>query len=209
MSHPQNSHRGLFTKSRVDTEVVNLKATTRTGVVGDLYRKSDSLHFTPVSDDRTVMLSDGIITTSTTIANSTAETTIFTESVNANEYHAGEIVRCFISGHYSTTNATDTFDIKFKLGGTTLTTKTSVAENVTDGPWWTELLFTIRSTGQSGSVYPYVKSVFNNTHDDVTATSATTIDTTTQEDITATVKWDAADASNSVTVSQGYCEFIG
>lgn len=133
---------------------------------GDMYVRNDTLYFVPHLEERSVNMANGVITSSSTVANTTTETTIYTEEIGADELHTGKIVKCNLLGAYSTANGADTFIIRFKLGGVTLESKESVAQNVTNGPWEINYVFTIRTEGASGTLTDYVSSIFNDVHDD-------------------------------------------
>ena len=186
-----------------------LSADPNPNPAGVLHYNGDALHFVAASDDRSLVMADGVITSDTTVANTTTETTIYTESISADELHVGQVIRVTLSGYYSTANATDTFTLRWKIGGTTVASKVSVAENVTNGPWKAVLELTVRSIGATGTVISFVEAAFNNTRDDQAATSTTTTDTTSAEDVIGTLQWDNALSGNTATITQGYTEFVG
>ena len=160
-------------------------------------------------NDKTVVTSEGVITSSATVANTVTETTVYTESIPANELHVGRVVKVRILGRYSVANGTDTFSARLKIGGTTIDTITSDTGVVTDGPFDVEFMFTVRSVGASGSVWGYVSAEFNNVAKSVADTAATTIDTTAADDVTLTIQWDNALSGNSVSIDQGFTELLG
>lgn len=194
-----------------DDAPIKLQAGTKLGTpeAGAVEFDGASLLFTPASDRRSVNLADGVIVSSTTVANTTDETTIFTEGVSANELFKGSKWRTSVSGHYSTANASDTFTILFKVGGTTIHSFTSIAEDVTDVFWRTEWFFTVRSTGATGSIQSAVDGIFNDTVNNEALTSTNTVDTTTVENLTITIQWDAAETDNTLTVTQGHTSIFG
>lgn len=190
-----------------------LKMTSGTNLTtpesGAIEYDGDSFLMTVASDRKIVTLSDGTITSDTTVNNTITETTVYTESISANDLHVGQMVTVRVNGIYSTANGTDTFTLRFKFGGTEVDSFTSTAANVTDGPFEIEFVGTIRSVGGTGSIMTAAKGFFNNELKQSGNTSATTVDTTSAGDITVTIAWSAADASNSVTVQQGLARFDG
>lgn len=150
-----------------------------------------------------VLLSD------TTVSNTTAETTLFTTSFNADELRAGDNVEMSINGIYSTANSSDTFTVRVKINGTTVHSFTSVAKNVTNTP--VEMLhrFTVRGSGATAAISG--RADFMAYNDSLFASDVAdgTINTTIANTITVTMQWNAADVSNSGTIKQGICKING
>ena len=159
-------------------------------------------------NQKVVVTSEGIITSTTTVANTVTETTVYTESIAANELYAGRVVKTRILGRYSTANATDTFTARLKVGGTLVDSITSSTANVTDGAMDIEFMFTVRSVGATGTIWGFVAAEFNGESKSVAETATTTIDTTVADDVTLTIQWSSANASNTVSVDQGWTELI-
>lgn len=65
------------------------------------------------------------------------------------------------------------------------------------------------SSTPTGTIQASLESVFNNNPKNVANTSTTTINTTTVEDITATVQWDNALSGNTLTITQGSADIFG
>lgn len=190
-------------------EYMDLTTASPTGTAGRLWFDGSVLNFQPATDKRSISLANGVIIADTTIANTVTETTLYTESISANELYKGSKWHIRVSGYYSTANAADTFTFRLKVGSTTVLSINSTAENVTNGFWRAEFFFTVRSTGASGSIQAALEAVFNDNPKNVANTSTTTIDTTTAEDITATVQWDNALTGNTLTITQGSADIFG
>lgn len=219
---PDANHIGLkqtFTKVDSDMTVVNINgggspAATingKTKFVLDSKREVVTLMW---NGTEWKIFSDGIssykivnpVISDQTVANTTTETEIFTSTVLANEFHPGYVVRSRLNGYYSTANASDTFTIRYKIGGTTILSFTSDANNVTNTPFDLEFLTTIRSIGGSGTEISFGSITADNVDKDTTETSTSSIDTTIDLSFSITVQWDNADASNTITLTQGYLE---
>lgn len=199
----------LVVNDNVNPEGVLFQSVTLAGpTTGLMEFDGEALHFAPLTDDRTLNLAGDVITSDTTVANTTTETTVYTESISPNELHVGQAITCRVLGRYSTANATDTFTARLKIGGTTVASVVSTADNVTDGGFDLEFVITTRSTGATGSVIHHLTAVFNNEVKTNPAASTTAVDTTASTDITVTIEWSAADSGNTVTVTQGWCEYI-
>lgn len=175
---------------------------------GDMYAENNTLHFIAGRDHRTVNLSDGVITADTTVADTTTETSLFTESLSANELHLGQLIKCRLLGYYSTGNASDTFTLRFKIGGTTVITLVSTAANVSNGVIDVEFILTVRAVGVSGEVATFSRGNFNNELKSSPTTGNASIDTSSPNDIEATIEWVSADVNNTLTIEQAWCEFI-
>lgn len=175
---------------------------------GALEFSSSTLWFTPLAERRSIDLSDGVIVASTTVANTITETTIYTEPIAANELHAGQVVKVRALGRYSTANGADTATIRLKVGGTTILSVSSTAANVTNAPLDIEFIFTVRSDGVSGTIIGFGRVELDNQGKSVASTSTSVVDTTIAEDVTITVQWSSADPSNTLSIDQGFTQFI-
>lgn len=149
-------------------------------------------HATLVED---VLESDQIV------ANTTAETTVFTADLDAHALVAGRYFELPVSGEYSVDNGTDTFTLRFYVGGTLVAAVQSVAGNESGAPILAELEATVRADGQNGTIKPYTEAVFANVpdhqrHDPIT------VDTTVASSWEVTLQWDAADPANTVEIDQ-------
>jgi hypothetical protein len=167
-----------------------------------------SFFATPVINRRSIDLSDGVITSDTTVSNTLTETTVFTEPVSANELHVGQMIQTKIFGIYSTANASDTFIARLKIGGVTVDTFTSTAANVTNGAFEIEINSTVRSVGVTGTVMSQAKGFFNGELKQDANIAPATVDTTAADDITLTIEWSSANSGNTLTVQQGLAQFF-
>lgn len=150
-----------------------------------------------------------IVTSRTTVANTVAETEIFTSSVTANRLKAGKVVRILLSGIYTTANASDTFTLRFKLAGATLESVVSTGKSVTGTPWNAIWTCTVRTIGASGTLIDFLQLNEDNVELNKESGTAVTIDTTIDEAFSATVQWSSANADNRFIVDQGFLELIG
>lgn len=176
---------------------------------GSLEYDGRSLTFTATADRHAISQSDGVVVADVTVANTTDETTVYTENVGANELYKGSKWHTRFSGYYSTANANDTYTMRMKIGGTTIDSFTSTAENVTNGFFRVEWFFTVRSTGASGTVQSSVQGIFNTTTNNNASASTDTIDTTSAENLTITIQWDSADPDDTLTLTQGHTDVYG
>lgn len=177
---------------------------------GDLWGDGGgALHFYPIGAERSVKLANGVVMSNVSVSNTTDETTVYTETIPANELYKGSKWHTKLSGLYSVANANDTWTARFKLGGTTIQSFSINAGIATDQFWRCEFFFTVRTTGANGTILGVVEATTGGTDHSVGTASTTTIDTTQQQDMTMTVQWDAADTNNSVTMSQGHTEIFG
>ena len=188
---------------------INLRDSAHSGIAGDVWDDGNALHYLPVTDERSVMLANGVVLSSTTVSNTTSETTVYTETISANELYKGSKWHVKLSGVHSTANAQDTWTGRLKIGGTAIQTVTIDAGNVTDQFWSMEFFFTVRGTGAAGTVMSAVEANTGGTDHSSAGTSTDTVDTTIQEDMTLTIQWDAADTDNTLTITQGHTEIFG
>jgi len=208
----------------VPTAVLHLKAGTATAgtaplkfisgtdlttpEAGVLEYNGNHLAFSPRTARRQVMLTDTEIISDLTVANTTVETIIFSESIGANELYIGQTLGFETCGIYSTVNASDTFTLRVKLGGVTVSTITSTPKNVTNTPFNIRFKGTVRAIGSSGTIMCGICIMLDNIGASVANTAASSVNTTVSNDLTVTIQWDSANAGNTLTRQIGYSEFI-
>lgn len=167
-----------------------------------------NFYATRVSTRRKIPLTNDTITSSTTVANTTTETTLFTATMPANGIAVADMIRIFTGGYYSTANGSDTFTIRWKVGSTTILSMTSTAANVTNVPWHARTHNTVRTLGATGTLMAFGEIDSNGANSDQANTATTTFDTTATMTFTVTVQWSAANASNTLTASIAYSEIL-
>lgn len=148
-------------------------------------------------------------TASTTLNNSTTETTLTNTGVGslthpANFFIAGKTTRIKAYGYLGDTG-TPTLRIKFKLGSVVLIDTTAITLPTITGSkaWVAEATFTCRTTGASGTIQAQGYFSFDNVTVPflmtVANTGTSTVDTTVTQAFTLTAQWGAADAANTIT----------
>jgi hypothetical protein len=158
-------------------------------------------------------------TTTTTVANTTTETSILgtgvgTKTLPAAFLVAGKTVRVRIEGYVSNL-ATPTIQIKIKLGATIILDTTAVTMTTITGSmrFKVEGTLTCRTTGASGTIFSQgdvkyfsIASTANNI--DMVNTTTTTIDTTASQAIDVTCTWGTANASNTISSTNTTIEIL-
>lgn len=170
---------------------------------GGLYERN-SVGWTPLFP-----LTTGIVTDRIHVGNTTTETTIYTNTIPANQLSVEECIRLNLAGYYDTGAASDTWTLRVKLGGTTLHTITRAsANNAVNFGWELNMKGTARSIGASGT---FVDSavLFDElsikTNNDPTVH---TVDTTVDNDLVVTIQWALAKAANDFHLDQGFLEVL-
>lgn len=149
-----------------------------------------------------------------TVASSAAETTILsttgalgTLSLPANFLSSpGQALRIRVSGIIANTG-TPTFQVKVKLGATTVsdTTALTMATITGTSEFEMEFLFVLRTAGATGTYSASNRIVYRATAGtplEMMANNAagSSFDTTIGRDLNITVQWGASSASNTVTI---------
>ncbi|MDD5015969.1 MAG: hypothetical protein PHW73_12900, partial [Atribacterota bacterium] len=178
-----------------------------TAVGGDMEYDGERFYLTEVAHRRAISLSDDVKISDSTVANTTDETTVHTSAIAANEPKASKVYKVTLTGKYSTANGSDTFTLRFKMGGTTILSLTSTAGSVTDAPLSVNGYVTFRTVGDSGTYASYMNAKLNNADKDPTPVTGS-VDTTVSQDLTVTIDWSNADAGNTLTVQQAYLEVL-
>lgn len=157
-----------------------------------------------VNSDRPVDRTNDVITSTTTVSNTTDESTLWTGSISADEMEAGNVFKTVASGLISNDSASDDITIAVYMGTTQVESFNPAIGNVTDADWHTDFNITVRSIGATGSVAFHGHTEIDG--NDETINSIETIDTTIVEDLTIKVTWDNAKAANAISIYQGMLE---
>jgi hypothetical protein len=184
---------------------------------GDLWYGASRLHFYTNGEDTTASLTSYTQTTTKTVANTAAETTLLTSgtgtlTIPANFLSAGKTIRINVLGTYSDT-ANPTMNIKVYLGATVvMTTGAITSNNATNQTFEVRGVITCYTTGVSGTVwgqgYLVQTAAASTGRFSMANTAATTIDTTASNTINVSVKWGSASASNTITTSVVTVEYL-
>ena len=154
--------------------------------------------------DRRESLRDCTIISDVTISNTTTETEIFSCSVPANSLQVKDVFKVIINGLYSIGNSSQYFTCRIKIDGTTIDSFQSPLKTVADTPAELESVFTIRSLGTSGSVSTMSRFEAPNEDDKFMSYTSSTINTTVLNELTITVQFSDASASNNAIIKQGF-----
>lgn len=164
-----------------------------------------------------------VATASTTVANTTTQTSIIPTGVGsmtiaANQFTVGKSMILKGRGIYSDTITAPNLVVTVKLGSTVLATGTVTAllGSATNNGFSFEMLFTCRTVGTSGTLqvdgsFPFQSSTamgiaalyLNN------AGSPVTINTTTAQLLDVQITWSAAAAGNTITCNQVTLQSLG
>lgn len=156
---------------------------------------------------RAITLGDDTMTADVTVANTLTETEIHSSAIAIGEMKAGSMYRLQLFGKFSTANAADSFDMRFKMGGTTLLTATLTPKSATDDHFTAELNITIRTIGAGGTYAAHLEGAFGTQVFLVTPITGS-VDTTVAEDLAVTLQWDNNLAGNTFTLMQSLLEVI-
>jgi hypothetical protein len=203
------------------TAVLHLKAGTTTASTAPLKFTTGTLLGTPeagamefvdgkfyvtgVAKQKVLDRSGDVKLDTTTVTNTTNETTVYTADIGVNSLRAGNVLHLDMSGTIDEAAASDAVTIRVKVGGVTMATVVSPASGIAAKFWHITGYATIRSVGATGSMAWHLDM----NADTVTteAGGVSTIDTTTAENITVTAQWNAAKAGNIFTCTQGLLEY--
>jgi len=173
----------------------------------------NSLQFTQLAKRRGVMMGQGVIITDTTVGNSSAESAaLATASHGANYLEIGKCERIVLRGiiaQRSNSNAKLSFFVKY-AGATVQTLVTPVSTTIAaNTPFELSILCTCRTTGASGTMrIDAFMTIGGVTTNDPGVGALVTVDTTTTQDTTVTCQWGETNASDTMTLSQGYVQCI-
>lgn len=159
------------------------------------------------------------ITAASSAVTNTALTTKFDKSITIPAYRlrVGMVIKIKAQGIATATHTTDTLTTTLFIGGTGGTTLVSCAANdVADNDiFWMEYHLTVRAVGASGSIVGIGSAKATPGGEGVTTIAfkdnylpATTIDTTTTQEVCVTATWSVADAGNSCRLDVLTVEYV-
>lgn len=163
---------------------------------GHLYLTDGARHVIPTSA--------GVKLTTTTVSNTTNETTIYLYNFLSNELHSEERIVARIDGIYSASTNTDAFTVRFKINGVTHHSITRTAKgSVSEVGFESTYSGTIRSIGASGTFVDFAKLIDNDSVSCVGDSTIHSVDTTSGFLFEITIQWNNAKPDNSLSCTQG------
>lgn len=171
----------------------------------------------PTRDGVFPMVAVSSVAASTAITASSTETAFSTGSYTLKKgtLEPGSIIRVRFQGIATSTNSTDTLQIKLYIGGLSGTailtgTATDVADNAA---FWGEANIVIRTIGATGTLvasgmHSIVPAATNVAVPVYTLTASTTVDTTADQAVTVSGKWSSTNAGNSCRLDMFTVEIV-
>ena len=170
-------------------------------------------HFYLSNGVRAVIVRSGDVKTTTTTvwadagAEGTTETSVYSYTFPADGFNVDERVVFDMTGAYSNASASDDFTIRFKIGGSEISSITRAGGNVTNQGWRGKFEGTIRTIGASGTFVHFAEFNDGGTHQLTADTDEHVIDTTGTILFEVTVQWDNAKAGNTFSCTQADLQF--
>jgi hypothetical protein len=165
----------------------------------------NSLQFSQFLRRRGVMMSQDVRTSSVTIANSVAETTVSTSNYGASYWEVGKAEETRLFGSFAqTSTGSGSLFIRVKYNGTTVLTMSTAIGTVTARPFNVFIIRTVRSVGPTGTIQINGRLSVDAVTNDADAAVLTVQDTTVSGTVTVTAQWNVANVANTATFQQGY-----
>lgn len=156
---------------------------------------------------RTIVQGQEVLVANETLANSAAETTMYTVSHGANYLKVGKLEDIELVGTVSSNNGagTNTLTTRVKYAGSTIGTFVLVEALRSGVAWDLHIMTTVRAIGNgTTSIQVHCNFDLNGTSvDNVVNTLATGLNSTTAEATTVTMQWSDADTGNTISIVQG------
>ena len=181
--------------------VISDQTLQATPVAGAIEFDNDRLYITNVALQRAISRSACVETSTTTVTNTTDETTIYTCPNAANSLKVGNHLHVECTGIITNATAADDITIKLYVGAALISTYNPAMGNVAGADWHADLDTTIRTAGASGTMASHGHVEIDG--GEVATNELDSIDTTAANDITVTVQWDNAKAGNIISLYQG------
>ncbi len=121
-------------------------------MTGTIEFHNDRFYITDVAVRRSIDRSSDVIVTTTTIADTTDETTIYTSVIGANALKVGNNIHVSVGGIISTATASDDITINVYIGTDLLETFNPAVGNITNADWHGEIELTVRTVDVSGCI---------------------------------------------------------
>lgn len=176
-----------------------------TAETGAVEFHNDRFYISNVACRKAIDRTSDVITATTTVENTTTETTIYTSTIAANALKVGNTIKQLTMGTLTTASAADVVTGRVKVGGATIATLTSGGTGThTDQPWHFDVRFTQREVGATAEIAYHIDLELDGS---TSVDGQTDIDTTAQADLTVTVQWNNAKAGNILDINQGITEY--
>jgi len=179
---------------------------------GEIRKNKHTFYGTQYLVERSFQMNHEVMTSDVTVGNTAAETTVYTAAQAANYPTVGKTVVVNLYGRFSKTAAVANFTVRVKVGSSTALTITkdvAAGSPLTDVPFHGRFAVTYRTVGASGTTISSGSMDINDVSYDISSTGTMATDTTAVNNITVTVQWGTANASNTVTFYQGWTDTIG
>ena len=151
-----------------------------------------------------VDLTQDVMTSDITVANTITETPILAFTASADFLTVGKVIDIEAFGVYSTRNASDTITFRFKHNGVTAATITTPGKNVTDTGVTLRTLTTVQTTGSAGTDRHMMRLDGDGTPDANITSVTGSVDTTLELTMGVTAQWSVADVGNTITIRQAF-----
>ena len=195
---------GSLSIGKVIYRPITLYATPQAGAM-EFY--DGRWYITGTAKQRVIDTTGGVIVATTTVANSSVETTLWTEVLSANAMKVGRIYKLHCDGIIQNDAVHDDITFNIYVGGVLLSTVTPTGKAYAAGsPWHLDFNITIRTTGNiaTGTSALHGHIVINVA--DTPFETLQAIDTTAANSITVKVKWNNAEVLNTISIYQGWLE---
>jgi len=165
-------------------------------------------YLTNVATARSIDRTSDVAVATVTVENTDTETTIWTGAMAANSLCAGNMFKFHCDGVVQNAGASadDEVTLRIKVGGNLVATLNPTTKAIGAGSHWhIDANATQRTIGASGSRAVHIDLVIDDDSETLVAVAA--INTTANMDVTVTAQWATADASNIISLYQGYMEY--
>jgi len=150
----------------------------------------------------------GFTTTQIVVENTTTETEIYSTVVGVGSLTADTVFVLKNAGNYDTGAASDTWTMRFKVGGTTVHSVTRHdSGNVAGSGWECTMEGIMKVLGASGSFQDLYVLLDKDTVSVESSSTTHGIDTTVANTLSVTVQWGAAKAGNIFRFEHGVMDF--
>ena len=171
---------------------------------GSIEFNDGRFYVTGKGKQRAIDRSCGVLVATVTVADTAAETALWTEALSANAAKAGRVYQIHGDGVISNALAVDDITLNLYFGGSVVATVTPSGKSYVNAPWHTDFKFTVRTAGQSGTYAMFGHMLLDTTETYFASTGS--IDTTAANSFTLKAQWNNKKVANTISINQAYLE---
>ena len=199
----------MATIPTIDGPVLDSVALVGSPVAGKIEYYGNKTYITNKSLQKAIDRTSDVAIATVTVADTTDEETLWTGVMAANSLVAGNLLKFHADGVVSngdSANGNDQVTLRIKVGVVTVATLEPELKKIPDGSHWhINANATQRTIGTTGSRAVHIDLEIHGATEEVVAVAE--INTEISMNVTITAEWASAEATNTISLYQGFMEY--